>query len=104
MNNKEFNEKWNGRAYDAMIASGDWSEYIGDCFDMYETEGFCDTFVTLYNQYAKYNGQRYELIRRSSPEDGWELESLPAWKIRFSDGVMIDAWPEEICKIERKAM
>lgn len=102
MTEKEFNEKWDEANYASTLESTEkLHEYITDCFDMYETEGFLDTFVTPYDQYAHYNGQKYELIRRCTTEDGWDLERLPAWKIRFNDGYVIDAWPEEICKIER---
>lgn len=109
MTNETFNKKWDKATFEDAYqelnelgnASTKYKSYINDCFDMFETEGFLDTFVTPYDQYADYNGQKYELIRRCTTEDGWDLEILPAWKIRFNDGYVIDAWPEEICKIER---
>lgn len=103
---EEFNKKWNGPAYDAMINSGNVKEhrkYITDCYNMYETEGFCKTFQTTYTDYQKYNGMKFKKLRRAKSSDGFELETLPAWYIEFEDGVHIFALPEEICKIERES-
>ena len=101
----EFDKKWDRTAYDAMIASCDGRKYrkfITDCYDMYETEGFCETFNTTYSDYIKYNGKKFKKIRRAKKSDGYDTESLPAWQIEFEDGVKIFAYPEEICKAERK--
>ena len=101
MTNKEFNEKWTQDAFDRMRGEDRWEEYIEDCFDMYETEGFTDTFNSPYEQYRELNGMPFKVLRRGSVEDGWDIETLPAWKITFEDGLIIDAFPEEICKIEQ---
>ena len=103
---KEFNKKWNKDAYDAMEQSINYREhrkYLTDCYNMYETEGFCKTFQTPYADYSKYNGQKYKKLRRAKRSDGFDWESLPAWYIEFEDGVRIFALPEEICKIERES-
>lgn len=102
---EEFNKKWDKTAYDAMMQSMDYKEhrkYITDCYNMYETEGFCKTFQTTYSDYVKYNGKKFKKLRRAKIKDGFDYESLPAWYIEFEDGVHIFAFPEEICKIERK--
>ena len=101
---EEFNKKWDKPTYDAMMHSCSDKEhrkYITDCYNMYETEGFCKTFKTPYTDYSQYNGQTYKKLRRAKKSDGFDYESLPAWYIEFEDGVHIFALPEEICKIER---
>ena len=102
---EEFNKKWDKTAYDAMMQSMDYKEhrkYLTDCYNMYETEGFCKTFQTPYTDYQERNGQKFKKLRRAKRRDGFDWESLPAWFIQFEDGVHIFAFPEEICKIERK--
>lgn len=99
MTNKEFNEKWNGRYRPGMELS-ETREYISDCFDMFETEGFCNLFESPYGNMKENNGKTFKVIRRCTEKD-WDVECLPAWVIEFQDGQRIDALPEEICKIER---
>ena len=75
--------------------------YVQDSFDLYEKLGFKDEFDTPYEDYQKYNGKSFEVVRRMSyADDDIDLECLPKWVIRFEDGVEIEAWPEEICKTE----
>lgn len=82
-----------GLSFDDMLA------YVQDSFDLYEKFGFKDKFDTPYEDYQKYNGQSFEVVRRMSyVNDNIHLECLPKWIIRFEDGVEIEAWPEEICK------
>ncbi len=103
---EEFNKKWDEPTYDAMVQSTDDKEhlkYLTDCYNMYETEGFCKTFQTHYSGYSQYNGQKYKKLRRAKMSDGFNWEVLPAWYIEFEDGVHIFAFPEEICKIERES-
>lgn len=105
LTHEEFNKKWDKAAYDAMMQSMDYKEhrkYLTDCYNMYETEGFCKTFKTPYTDYQERNGQKFKKLRRAKRNDGFDWESLPAWFIQFEDGVRIFAFPEEICKIERK--
>lgn len=105
---EEFNKKWDKPAYDALMANNDnWEEnyrkYIEDCFDMYETEGFCDTFKTPYQSIKKYNGMKFKVLRRATTDDGFDLETLPVWEIQYENGEKFMGFPEEICKIERKS-
>ena len=73
--------------------------YVQDSFDLYEKLGFKDEFDTPYEDYRKYNGKSFEVVRRMSyADDNIDLECLPKWIIRFEDGAEIEAWPEEICK------
>ena len=96
----EFEEKYKG--FDVETASfEDELAYRQDAFDMYETEGFTDTFETPYEECSEYNGKKYEIVRRSSYENGdCDMENLPQWIIKFEDGKEINAYPEEICKLE----
>ena len=105
MTNKEFNKKWDDKAYNDMVANNGWDEYIKDCFDMYETEGFADTFESPYEEFKIYNGKRFHVIRRCNENDGFDFETLPMWEISIEDGFenekIVYAFPEEICTIER---
>lgn len=106
MNCEEFNKKWDMYAYNSLMANKEnWEEnyrkYIEDCFDMYETEGFADTFKSPYDQYKQYNDMKFKVLRRATTDDGFDLETLPAWEIQFENGEKIMALAEEICKIER---
>ena len=77
-------------------------EYVQDSFDLYEKIGFKDKFDTPFEDFRKYNGKPFKVVRRMSyANDDIDLECLPKWVIRFEDGVEIDAWPEEICKAEK---
>lgn len=70
-------------------------------FDTYEHIGFRDTFFNYHvdKSYDLYDGKRFEVVRRLSYIAGEaDVENLPMWKIKFENGVQIDAWPEEICK------
>ena len=109
MTNEEFNKKWDSDLYEDMrnetneqIRLQKMNGYVNDCFDMYETEGFCDTFESPYESLIKHNGKKFSVVRRCSTDDGFDIGALPAWKIKFEDGEEIEAMPEEICKIERQ--
>ena len=74
-------------------------EYVQDSFDLYEKLGFKEKYDTPYEDYQKYNGKSFKVVRRMSyADDDIDLECLPKWIIRFEDGAEIEAWPEEICK------
>lgn len=96
----EFEQKY--KDFDVMTASfEDELSYRQDAFDMYETEGFTDTFETPYEECSEYNGQKYELVRRASYVNGdCDMECLPQWIIKFADGKEVNAYPEDICKLE----
>lgn len=93
---KEFDEKWNNENFSIC------NEYIEDCFDMYETEGFADTFESIDTEFKKFNGKPFRVIRRCNEVDGFDLEVLPVWLVELEDGTQIQAFPDEICSIERK--
>lgn len=73
-------------------------------FDKYEKFGFCDTFESPYDlSYAnkQYEGKCFQVIARCTTND-CDLETLPMWRIEFEDGYQTDAYPEEICRLERE--
>lgn len=103
---KEINEKYKNIDLDTVDIDT-LRKYKNDCFDSYEQGGFCDTFITPYED-KTFDGQRFEVIGRVpelSPDhpDGADLECLPMWFIKTKDGHKMAAYPEEICKIERKS-
>lgn len=82
-------------------------EFVQDCFECYEAEGFAKRFWSMGGDYKEYIGKSFEVIERvpeydNEHKDGADLECLPMWKIRFSDGKEIDAYPDEI--IEREML
>lgn len=76
-------------------------KFVNNCFFIYENTGFAETFYTpsIYNTYQEYNGSKFSVVGRCNNAD---LETLPAWMIRFQDGNVICAYPEEICLAERE--
>ena len=65
-----------------------------------------DIFLSPYESEQKYNGKRFTVLDRvkeiSEDKDGADLENLPMWYIRFEDGDIIPAYPEEICICEQR--
>lgn len=76
-------------------------EFVNDCFDCYEQEGFAKKFWSPFSDYEKRIGQNFEVVERCSTKDS-DLSSLPMWNIKFADGVTIGAYPEEIIVREMK--
>jgi hypothetical protein len=54
------------------------------------------TFHTPYSDYQDLNGKRFHILRRLTEKDA-DIEVLPMWCIETEDGVVIHAFPEEIC-------
>lgn len=77
-------------------------EFVDECFDCYEQEGFAKKFWSPFSDYKERFGQSFEVIERCSTKDS-ALSSLPMWNIKFSDGLIIGAYPEEIIPSEMKA-
>ena len=74
--------------------------FVAYWFDEYERTGFSGDFKSPYEDLKCYNDQTFDVIGRCS-EDTHDLETLPAWKIRLEHGAELDAYPEEICELER---
>lgn len=76
-------------------------EFINDCFDCYEKEGFSKVFWSQCDDFKRYYGKTFEVVGRVSTEDV-DLECLPMWNIRFNDGSKMSAYPDEIILREMK--
>lgn len=78
-------------------------QFVDDVFEIYEGYGFAEEFESpfdLYPDQKEHEGQPFEVISRVVEGPKWDLESLPAWNIRFADGFTMEAYPEEICQYE----
>ncbi len=55
------------------------------------------SFTTPYDQYANREGQPFTVLRViDQPDEAHDAEVLPMYVIRFTDGLEIEAWPEEV--------
>lgn len=54
------------------------------------------SFNTPFTDYQDRNGEDFEILRPCTKEDNIDIEVGVMYKIRFRDGVEIDAYPEEI--------
>ncbi len=98
---KAFKAKWDGIDREDMTDE-QLTVFIEDCFTLYETTGFADTFRSPYSDMSDYNGRPFKVIRRATAEE-CDIESMPMWvvKIEGNDDEVF-CFPEEICKLERK--
>lgn len=97
MTRQEWTKKWGEVDLD-YLNEAQYKEYADDTFALYESEGFhTDFFASQYSDSKKYDGRKFEVVRRCTTEDDFDLESLPAWLVRFEDGNELQAFPEEIC-------
>ena len=77
--------------------------FINDCYDTYEAGGFCETFESLFDDNKSCNGMKFTVDGRVSyVTDDADLCALPMWHITLENGEHIDAYPEEICRMERE--
>lgn len=107
MTEKEFDAKWEKGIDPWELDNKTLVEFKSDCFDLYETTGFLDRFDSPYDDVGgldghEHNGMKFEVIRRASTDDGFELEIMPLWLIRFENGDEAYCYPEEICKAEHR--
>ena len=55
------------------------------------------TFTTPYDQYADRQDQPFDVLAKiTEPDDEHDEEVLPMYRIRFADGFVTEAWPEEV--------
>lgn len=71
------------------------TEFVNDCFLCYERDGFAKKFWSQGGDYKEKIGQKFEVIGRSTTKDA-DLCCLPMWNIKFADGTIISAYPDEI--------
>ncbi len=76
-------------------------EFVNDCFSCYESEGFAKKFWSPFGDYKDRESQSFEVVERCSTEKQ-DLSTLPMWNIKFEDGAIIGAYPEEIIPREMK--
>jgi hypothetical protein len=87
-------------------------EFVNQCFDNYEKEGFSKVFVSPYDytdEISNRQGASFKVIGRTkmrtetdNGEATADLECLPMWQIQFEDGKVISAYAEEIIPSEIK--
>jgi hypothetical protein len=77
-------------------------EFITHCYRLYKQEGFSKTFWTPHEATEEHIGKTFEVL-----EEIWDpvfdIECLPAWRIRLEDGEEIEAFSEEIVLSDMKA-
>lgn len=76
-------------------------EFVNDCFSCYEKEGFAKKYWSPFGDYKERIGQSFTVIGRCT-EENTHLSALPMWNIKFKDGTVIGAYPEEIISREMK--
>ena len=83
-------------------------EFINDCFNMYEKEGFAKVFWSQGSDYKEYHNKPFKVLGRTTEQEA-DIECLPMWNIQFQDGFTTSAYPDEIipremiengCKLE----
>lgn len=58
---------------------------------------FRPTFHAVYTEHKSRDGQPFEVLRAITEAcEGYDSESLPMFEILFNEGIVIDAWPEEV--------
>lgn len=77
-------------------------ELVSDLFDVYEQEGFAPAFWSISGDFSQRIGQHFTVVGRApeypqtkTPYSA-DLELLPMWTIRFKDGSLLSAYPDEI--------
>lgn len=66
----------------------------------YDKTKFRKYFTTPYQQYAKYIGMPFKVIRRDAKASKEAGEDI--FLIKFADGTKISAWGLEVCKLNRR--
>lgn len=106
-----------GRGTDEAVAdiiSAVADKYQYDYLSMTEEEKLCsiirviddfplaygleDTYFSYFDDYKKYTGQKFTIIRKLTTEDGVDDEAGTSYIIRLESGEVIQALEEEICK------
>lgn len=100
MTQQELRKKWKGVDIDGLPVEK-LREYKNDCFEMYEQDGFETVFYSPYDSQREHEGMRFSVVRRATEKE-CDLEAMPLWLVRFSNGDKAFCYPEEITKKERK--
>ena len=96
-----FDRRWKNADYEEMTEEKK-QRYNNALFELYESEGFADTFKTRYSDSKRHNGKHFYVVRRARENDGVNCDlQLPMWIVRFKDGSTWPAFPEEITNFSR---
>lgn len=102
MTKAEFDSKWKAVNVDDMTDE-QLAEFKNDCFDLYESTGFLETFDSPYDDIGggmhEHNGMKFKVLRRATTEE-CDLEAMPLWFVEFENGDTAYCYPEEIAIIE----
>lgn len=98
MTYQEFQQKW-GDTDPWNLEEEILEEYKNDQFDMWETVGFRDTYMSLIDPSEPYNGVPFKVLRRATTEE-FGLICMPAWLIEFENGDQTHCYADEICNHE----
>lgn len=96
MTKEEFKNKWGSVEADNLNEK-DFAAFKNDCFLLYESSGWKNSFYSPYESENKNNGKPFTVLRRATTGE-YDVEQLPCWLIRFDDGKETFAFPEDICK------
>ena len=100
MTEKEFDKKWKDADPD-KLSNEELRQFKQDRFEMYEQDGFLDTFDSPYDEQGEHNGMKFKVVRRATSEE-CDLEAMPLWLVEFENGDTAYCYPEEICKAEKR--
>lgn len=78
-------------------------EFVGNSFSLCEMEGFAKLFWSPFSDFKERIGQPFTVVGRCTEGVEADLSALPMWNIKFLDGRVISAYPEEIIVREMKA-
>ena len=103
---EEIRAKYNDMFRDEMDTDTQIN-YVNDLFDMYEAEGFSKVFWSNGGDMPEYIGKTFEVLGRTpmsggTEKNGADISDLPMWRIKFDDGNIISAYPDEIVLSEMK--
>ena len=109
MENEELREKYKDMPNREDMTIEQEREFVSDCFDAYEQEGFAPVFWSQGDDYPQYHGMPFAVVERTPEYDSQhtgqhtaDLERLPMWNIRFEDGTVLSAYPDEIIPSEMR--
>ncbi len=97
MTKAELNEKY-PEYRDEMTVERE-KEYVNDCFDYYEQQGFAKVFWSQGGDFKEHHFKPFKVMGRvpalEGNNKGMELDCLPMWYIRFEDGFEMAAYLDE---------
>ena len=100
MTEKEFDKKW-GNVNTDELTDLQFIAFKQDCFELYEENGFLNTFQSPYEEHKDKIGMKFEVVRRATI-DNIDIENLPIWLVKFENGDFVYCYPEEITKLGYK--